>query len=339
VSSAPEQFTPIAVLGAGSFGTALASLLAGNGNPTRLWCRDTEQATLMQSQGCNAKYLPDVQFPSTLQITDNLATAVDGVKDILVVTPSGAFSETLKAIKPLVQSDVRIIWACKGLEPGSGRFLHEIAREEYGEQIPLAVLSGPTFAKELATGMPTAITLASNDPEFASDMAERLINNTFRVYTSCDMIGVQIGGALKNVIAVGAGIADGMGFGANARTALITRGLAEIQRLGLTLGGKSETFQGLAGLGDLVLTCTDDQSRNRRFGLALGKGAAVEQAIRDIGQVVEGAKNAHQATLLASKHQVEMPISQAIYRIVHEGADPEEQAYELLGRQLKAEGQ
>lgn len=333
------QFSPIAVLGAGSFGTALAILLAGNGNPTRLWCRDEAQARLMQQEGCNQKYLPDVQFPSTLEVTSDLTEALVDVHDVLLVTPSGAFSETLQRIKPLLPNNRRIVWACKGLEPGSGRFLHQIAEEQLGESTPLAVLSGPTFAMELARAMPTAITLASNDESFASDMAGRLVNTMFRVYLSDDLVGVQLGGALKNIIAVGAGIADGMGFGANARTALITRGLAEIQRLGLKLGGKAETFHGMAGLGDLVLTCTDDQSRNRRFGLALGGGADVETAIKQIGQVVEGAKNAHQATLLADKYQVDMPISRAIYRIVHEGADPEQQAYELLGRDLKAEGE
>ncbi len=333
------QFSPIAVLGAGSFGTALAILLAGNGNPTRLWCRDKQQAEAMQRDGCNQKYLPDVQFPSTLEVTSDLEAALSGVRDVLLVTPSGAFSETLQRIQPLLPDNPRIVWACKGLEPGSGRFLHQIAEEQLGTSTPLAVLSGPTFAMELARAMPTAITLASKDSTFASEMADRLVNNMFRVYLSDDLVGVQLGGALKNIIAVGAGIADGMGFGANARTALITRGLAEIQRLGLKLGGKVETFQGMAGLGDLVLTCTDDQSRNRRFGLALGGGADVDTAIKQIGQVVEGAKNAHQATLLADKYQVDMPISRAIFRIVHEGADPEQQAYELLGRDLKAEGE
>ncbi|WP_144392245.1 NAD(P)H-dependent glycerol-3-phosphate dehydrogenase [Pleionea sediminis] len=339
MTTAPEQFSPIAVLGAGSFGTALAILLAGNGNPTRLWCRDPDQAKHMQNENCNTKYLPEAPFPSTLEVSDNLEQTLKGVRDVLVVTPSGAFSETLKKIKPLVPKDVRIVWACKGLEPGSARFLHEIALEIFGDKTPIAVLSGPTFAKELATAMPTAITLASNDEAFSEELAERLVNNTFRVYTSCDLVGVQIGGALKNVIAVGAGIADGMGFGSNARTALITRGLAEIQRLGLKLGGRPETFQGLAGLGDLLLTCTDNQSRNRRFGLAVGSGEPVESAIEKIGQVVEGAKNAHQAVLLAEKNNVDMPISNAIYRIVHEGADPEEQAYLLLGRQMKSEGE
>ena len=243
MTAATQPLAPIAVLGAGSFGTALAILLAGNGNPTKLWCRDSEQAHRMQTEGSNDKYLPDVQFPSTLEVTDDFSHALADVNDILVVTPSGAFGETLDAIKQAKAGQpIRLVWACKGLEPGSGRFLHEIAREKFGEDTPIAMLSGPTFAIELARAMPTAITLASNHAEFADDLAERLVNNTFRVYTSDDLIGVQLGGALKNVIAVGAGIADGMGFGANARTALITRGLAEIQCLGLHLGGKRETF-------------------------------------------------------------------------------------------------
>jgi glycerol-3-phosphate dehydrogenase (NAD(P)+) len=330
---------PIAVLGAGSFGTALAILLAGNGNTTRLWCRDPDQARSMQLEGSNQKYLPGIQFPSTLEVTDDLSAALAGVRDVLLVTPSGAFSETLQRIKPMLPDNRRLVWACKGLEPGTGRFLHQIAEQELGKDTPLAVLSGPTFAMELARAMPTAITLASTEPSFAAELTERLVNTMFRVYLSDDLVGVQLSGALKNVIAVGAGIADGLGFGANARTALITRGLAEIQRLGLKMGGKTETFQGMAGLGDLILTCTDNQSRNRRFGLALGQGADVDSAIKSIGQVVEGAKNAHQATLLAQQYQVEMPISQAIYRILHEGADPVQQTYELFGRQLKTEGE
>ena len=339
MTTAETQFSPIAVLGAGSFGTALAILLSGNGNPTRLWARDSEQAASMQQERCNQRYLGDAGFPSTLEVYSDLPAALEGVSDVLLAVPSSAFAETLKAIKPYVPESVRIAWACKGLEPGTGRFLHQLVAETLGAQVPLAVLSGPTFATELAKAMPTAITLASNSDEFAQQMVERLVNDAFRVYTSDDLVGVELGGALKNVIAVGAGIADGLGFGANARTALITRGLAEIQRLGLKLGGKSETFIGLAGLGDLILTCTDNQSRNRRFGLALGGGEKVEEAIKNIGQVVEGAKNAHQAVLLSERYGVDMPISRAIYRIVHEQADPVQQAYELLGRDIKSEGE
>ncbi|MEE4243856.1 MAG: NAD(P)H-dependent glycerol-3-phosphate dehydrogenase [Kangiellaceae bacterium] len=332
-----SQFSPIAVLGAGSFGTALAILLAGNGNPTRLWCRDKQQAALLNEQRQNAKYLPDIQFPSTLEITSDISYALEDAADVLVVTPSGAFADTLNLIKPVISSETRIAWACKGLEPKSAKLLSEVAEEILGPDRALAVISGPTFAKELARAMPTAVTIAANQKSFAIELSERCLNAAFRSYISDDMVGVQLGGALKNIIAVGAGISDGMGFGANARTALITRGLAEIQRLGLILGGKSETFHGLACLGDLVLTCTDDQSRNRRFGLAIGKGMSVDQAISSIGQVVEGAKNAHQAVILAGRYQVDMPISQSIYNIIHEGADPQQQAFELLGRKPKKE--
>ena len=328
----------IAVLGAGSFGTALAILLARNGNKTILWGRNSEQVDSIAKTRVNQKYLPDVPLPDNLRVTNRFDEAVAGVDDILVVTPSYAFSQTLQALKPLVNENVRIVWACKGLEPETSRFLEERVVEIFGEECPKAVLSGPTFAKELALGSPTAITLASDNQVFAQDLSERLINQTFRVYLSADLKGVQLGGALKNIIAIGAGIADGLGFGANARTALITRGLAEMMRMGEKLGGLPETFTGMAGLGDLVLTCTDNQSRNRRFGLALGKGGSIDEAAKQIGQVVEGVRNTKEVFHLAQLHQVEMPICQSIYNIIYLKQDPKIAAKELLTRELKIEG-
>ncbi len=329
----------IAVLGAGSFGTALAILLAKNGNPTSLWGRDSQQLESIQEKGINQKYLPDIKLPNSLLIESNLEKALDQAKDILVVTPSHTFSDLLTRIKPLMGKQSRLVWACKGLEPETNDFLQYCVTDILGEEFPKAVLSGPTFARELAMGMPTAITLASDDIDFAMDLSERLANETFRVYLSTDLKGVQLAGALKNVIAIGTGISDGLGFGSNARTALITRGLAEMMRIGERVGGFQETYVGLSGLGDLILTCTDNQSRNRRFGLALGKGASMEQAIEQIGQVVEGVRNTKEFYQLAKKHRVDMPICQAIYSILYENQDPKQAARDLLSRTLKVEGE
>lgn len=329
--------TPIAVLGAGSWGTALALHLARLGNDTRLWGRNPDELQHMQQVRENRRYLPGIPFPASLTATADLDVALAGVRDILIAVPSHAFRSTLRAIKPRVSTDVRLVWATKGFEHGAQALLSTVVTDEFSADLPQAVLSGPSFAKELAAGLPTAITLAANQSEFRQSLAERLHSDRFRVYLSDDLIGVQVGGAVKNVLAVGAGICDGLGFGANARTALITRGLAEITRLGLALGGKPETFYGMAGLGDLILTCTDNQSRNRRFGLALGQGKTAAQAQAEIGQVVEAASNAEEVVLLAQKLGIEMPISQQIYRILNEGVDPQLAAKELLMREMRDE--
>ena len=252
--------------------------------------------------------------------------------------PSHAFNEILEQIKPHLQSHHRLIWATKGLERDSGRLLQTVAEERLGTQYPLAVLSGPTFAKELAQGLPTAITLASNNASFALEFQARIhCSKHFRVYVNQDMIGVQLGGAIKNVIAIGAGISDGIGFGANARTALITRGIAEITRLGVSLGANPNTFMGMSGLGDLVLTCTDNQSRNRRFGLMLGEGLDTQTAMSNIGQVVEGFYNTKEAYLLAQRQGVEMPITEQIYQMLFCGKNAQEVALSLLERERKGE--
>jgi len=326
---------PIAVLGAGSWGTALAIQLARNGNDTRLWGHDPEQIASMREQGENRRYLPGRPLPEELQLYDELS-CLDGVQDLLIVVPSHAFRATLRAIKPRLSEGSRISWATKGLEPGSHKLLHQMVEEELGER-PMAVISGPTFAREVAEGLPTAVTVASNDEYFAMDLARRLHGARFRAYTSDDITGVEIGGAVKNVLAIAAGIADGLGYGANTRSALITRGLAEMMRLGVALGGKPETFMGLAGLGDLVLTCTDNQSRNRRFGLALGQGQNAEQALVEIDQVVEGIQTANEIHALAEKHQVEMPITDHVFRVLHDGMSAREAVASLLNRDLKPE--
>jgi len=332
------QPSAITVLGAGSYGTALAICLARNGNAITLWGRNASEITLMQQQGVNQKYLPDIPLPPTLQLTADLAEAVQASRDILVVVPSHAFADTLHQIKPLLHSQARVAWATKGLEPETGRLLQDVARDILGDSVSLAVLSGPTFAREMAMGLPTAISLSSIDPVFIQQLSDLLhCARTFRVYTNTDFVGVQLGGAVKNVIAIGAGMADGIGFGANARTALITRGLAEMSRLGCALGAQKDTFMGMAGLGDLVLTCTDNQSRNRRFGLLLGQGKSVDDAKQAIGQVVEGFRNAKEVFNLAQRIGVEMPITEQIYQVLYQHKDVRLAAQDLLGRERKDE--
>lgn len=328
---------PIAVLGAGSWGTALAILLANNGFQTRLWAHNSQHVADMIAARCNKRFIPDVPFPSTLQPEAELGQVVQQAQDILVVVPSHGFRATLKAIAPHLTSQHRLAWGTKGLEPGSRKFVHQIVNEELGESLSSAVISGPTFASEVAHGQPGAVTVASKDQGFAQHLAEVLHNDFFRAYTSNDVIGVEVGGAIKNVLAIAAGIADGLGFGANSRAALIARGLAEIIRLGVSLGGQRETFTGLTGLGDLVLTCTDNQSRNRRMGLALGKGQSKEDAMAAIGQVVEGVNTAKEVFALAQENGVEMPICEQVYRVLHEGRDPSDAVHALMERAIKAE--
>lgn len=325
------------MLGAGSWGTALAILLARNGHPTRLWGHRTQHVEDLTADRENRRYLPGIQFPPKLTPCHDLAQAVDKAGLLLVVVPSHAFRETLERVAPLADPRMPVAWATKGLEEGTGRLLHQIAAAVLGATAPRAVLSGPTFATEVAAGLPTAITVASDDPQLAEQLAGWLHNEHFRAYYSGDVIGVELGGAAKNVLAIGAGIADGLGFGANSRAALITRGLAEIMRLGEALGGQRATFMGLAGLGDLVLTCTDDQSRNRRMGLYLAKEHDIERARQAIGQAVEGVRTAKEVYGLARELGVEMPITEQIYYVLHEGLAPEAAVHTLLTREQKSE--
>ena len=328
----------IAVIGAGSYGTALAICLARNGHKTLLWGRDSAHVAEMAGSRANEKYLPGSKFPDSLTVSDDLALVASSSENILLVVPSHAFGEVLKQIKPHMQNNARLIWATKGLEHESGRLLQDVAREVLGDKVSLAVLSGPTFAKEMAAGLPTAISLSSSDDALVADISNLLhCERTFRVYSNNDFIGVQLGGAVKNVVAIGAGMADGIGFGANARTALITRGLAEMTRLGCALNAEPSTFMGMAGLGDLVLTCTDNQSRNRRFGLALGHGESVEKAMAGIGQVVEGYRNTKEVYMLAERVGVEMPIVEQVYQVLYCGKDARLAAADLLSRERKFE--
>ncbi|AIU68064.1 NAD(P)H-dependent glycerol-3-phosphate dehydrogenase [Vibrio coralliilyticus] len=326
------------VLGAGSYGTSLAISLARNGANVVIWGHDPEHMARLQSDRANHEFLPDIDFPQSLIVESDLEKAVQASRDLLVVVPSHVFGIVLNNIKPYLRADSRICWATKGLEPETGRLLKDVAVEALGEGYSLAVLSGPTFAKELAMGMPTAISVASPDESFVSELQEKIhCSKTFRVYANCDFTGMQLGGAVKNVIAIGAGMSDGIGFGANARTALITRGLAEMTRLGAALGAQPETFMGMAGLGDLVLTCTDNQSRNRRFGLALGQGKDVDTAQDEIGQVVEGYRNTKEVWLLSQRMGVEMPIVDQIYQVLYQGKDAHMAAKDLLARDKKSE--
>ena len=338
--TAPSDTTSlptVAVLGSGSWGTALAVHLARSGHRVILWGIETAELDSMARDRVNERYLPGVRLPDGLEIEHDFARAVAGAGQLLVVVPSHAFREVLERTKPLLRPGQRVAWATKGFELSTGKLPHQVADEVLGPGVPTAVLSGPTFAKEVGAGLPSAMTVASRDEHYAMDLARSFSGENFRVYASGDMVGVEVGGATKNVLAIGAGISDGLGFGANTRVALITRGLVELTRLGVALGADRETFMGLAGLGDLVLTCTDNQSRNRRFGLALASGRTPEQAQAEIGQVVEGVLAARAVHEVARRVGVEMPITEQIYRVLYEGAPAKDAVYALMGRTVKAE--
>jgi glycerol-3-phosphate dehydrogenase (NAD(P)+) len=328
---------PWAVIGAGSWGTALAIQFARAGHPVRLWGRDPAQQAAMAQARCNARYLPEAPFPPGLEAVATLDAALDGASDLLVAVPSHALRGVLAGLAARLAPTARIAWATKGFELETGRLPHQVAREVLGADRSMAVLSGPTFAREVGAGLPTAMTVASTDEAFATALAHDLSAGQFRAYISTDMVGVEVGGAIKNVLALGAGLSDGLGFGANTRVALITRGLVEMTRLGVALGARRETFMGLAGLGDLVLTCTDDQSRNRRFGLLLAAGRTPQAALAEIGQVVEGYLAARAVRAVAHREGVEMPICDGIYRLLYEGLPPREVVKALLSRPIKAE--
>ncbi len=327
----------ISIIGAGSWGTALAILLAKNGHKVLLWGRNKQKMLAMQEAGENPFFLPGITFPPGLQVTSDLQQAVTRSHDLLLVIPSHAFRNTLnkiQAIKPDIQN---ICWATKGLEAETSQLLHQVVAEVLGNVPSQAVISGPTFAKEVAIGLPTAVTIAANNSDYSQHLARLLCNETFRPYLSDDITGLEVGGAVKNVMAIAAGIADGLGFGANTRSALITRALNEIGRLSGRLGGQQKTLMGLSGLGDLLLTCTDDQSRNRRMGLAIGKGQSMKQAQEEIQQVVEGVQTARLVYALANQLEVEMPIVEQVYKVLYENLPPREAVHNLLSRDYKAE--
>jgi glycerol-3-phosphate dehydrogenase (NAD(P)+) len=327
----------IAILGAGSWGTALAVHLSRNGTRVKLWGRDATAIETLARERHNSEFLPDVAFPDLLEPTPDVERAVSSATEVLVAVPSIGFRATLEAIARYLPKGATVCWATKGMEQGSNMLLHEVVADVLGGDVPTAVISGPTFAAEVARGLPTAVTVASPQAATASHIAQLFHSHTFRAYTSDDVIGVEVGGASKNVLAIAAGIADGLGFGANARAALITRGLVEMMRFGVTIGGKRETLMGLSGLGDLILTCTDNQSRNRRFGLAVGQGLSVEQALQSINQVVEGVQTAREVYELAKSHAVAMPIVEQVYAVIYQNVAPREAVQTLLDRAQKAE--
>ena len=325
------------MLGAGSWGTALAIQFARGGRSVRLWGRDRAALAAMAQGRRNERYLPSASFPDSLTLEPELPGALAGARDVLIVVPSHAFRSLLGVLAPHLSADLHVAWATKGFEQGSGKLPHQIAREILGAERRVAVLSGPTFAREVGAGLPTAMTVASPDAAYADALATELSSANFRAYTSTDIMGVEIGGAVKNVLAVGAGLSDGLGFGANTRVALITRGLKEMTRLGVALGAEAPTFMGLAGLGDLVLTCTDDQSRNRRFGLALAAGRSPQAALAQIGQLVEGFAAARAIRTVAERARVEMSLCDVVYRVLYEHMPARAAVRELMSRPLKAE--
>lgn len=325
----------IAVLGAGAWGTALALTLSTQ-HRVSLWARDAQHIETLRLSGANARYLPGFELPSTLHCTADLKEAAAVAECILVVVPTAGVRALLSELGSLITSTA-VIWASKGFEPGGARLLHQVAAETLAATVPRGVLSGPSFAQEVARGLPCALTLAAHDARFAQTAASYLRTPNLRVYSSTDVVGVELGGAVKNVMAIAAGICDGMGYGYNARAALITRGLAEITRLGLALGGKQETFMGLTGVGDLLLTCTGDLSRNRQVGMQLARGVALAQILAALGHTAEGVHTCAEVLRMADIAGVEMPITLAVQRVMFEGLSPRTAMEQLLSREPKAE--
>ncbi|MGK0169742.1 MAG: glycerol-3-phosphate dehydrogenase (NAD(P)+) [Gammaproteobacteria bacterium] len=328
---------PMAVLGAGSWGTALAIALARSGREVRLWAHDAAHVQAMRAARCNARYLPDAPWPASLQVVERIDSAVAGCDDVLVVVPSHAFRDVLGSLAEVLPKGCDCAWATKGFDPGSGKLLHEVALQLLPVGTCVAAVSGPSFASEVAAGLPTAITVAAPDAEQAQRLRHALHGERLRAYSNDDLVGVGVGGAVKNALAIAAGIADALHFGANARAALISRGLHETSRLCVALGGQRETMMGLAGLGDLVLTCTDDQSRNRRFGLALGAGVSSADAVAEIGQVVEGIAAAREATRLARRLNIEMPICEQVLDVLEGRVTPLGAVSNLFARDARTE--
>lgn len=332
----------VAVLGAGAFGTALAVQFARAGCASRLWARDPAQAALLRTAGSNADYLPGVAFPPEMSVSAALESTLAGADFAVCAVPAQATRDTFKRIAALPacpdpEVALPVVWVSKGLELASGRLLHEVAREEFGPERPVGAISGPNFAAEIGAGLPGATSVAATSVALAERVVAALHGNYFRPYLCTDLVGLEVGGALKNIIAIAAGVVDGMAFGANARAALITRGLAEMARFGVALGADSTTFMGLSGVGDLILTATDNQSRNRRFGLALGEGASVEEALARVGDTVEGVATAQAVVLRAAELGVELPIIEQVSRLVRGETDARMAAQELMARELARE--
>ncbi len=324
----------IAILGAGSWGTAVAIHLAHHGNRVLLWGHQASQLEEMAKTRSNQRYLPSIKFPPSLTMQAELTSCLDEASTVIIAVPSHAFAALLaKITQPLTG----LAWLTKGIDPQSHKLLSQLVAEKWGEDFPITVISGPSFAGEVARLLPTALTLASNNLPYQKNIQQYFHQENLRAYLSADLIGVQLCGAIKNVLAIACGISDGLGYGANAKAALITRGLAEMQRLGIKMGAKEETFMGLAGVGDLVLTCTDNQSRNRRFGLQLGQGIPLLEAEKQIGQVVEGKYNAGQVCELAKHYEVELPICTQVYTLLQAKITPQQAVNNLMRRSARQE--
>ncbi|HUQ25733.1 MAG TPA: NAD(P)H-dependent glycerol-3-phosphate dehydrogenase [Burkholderiales bacterium] len=323
----------VAVLGAGAWGTAMACVL-GARLEVALWARDAQQARTLAQSRRNERYLRGIEIPAAVTVTGDLAAATAGISLALAATPVAGLRDLLRSLNP----QQPLVWLCKGFEEGSGALPHEIAAEVLGDNARCGALSGPSFAEEVARGLPCALTLASRDAAFAREAAAIVHGGRMRVYYSADLIGVEIGGAVKNVMAIAAGISDGLGLGLNARAALITRGLAEIARLGTALGAAPETLMGLAGAGDLILTATGDLSRNRRVGVELARGKALAEILKDLGHVAEGVRSAKEVSNLAKKKGIEMPVTEAVNAVLEGQLKPAAAVERLLSRDAKREG-
>lgn len=326
----------IAVIGAGSWGTALAISLAESGHAVSLWTRRQEHAEAMKADGENKKYLPGIAFPETLTVADTMEAAIVGAELVMFSTPAQGFRGVLDQAKPHLTKDMVLVNVAKGIEQKSLKRLSEIA-EEAIPGVKYVVLSGPSHAEEVGRLMPTTIVAAAEDLELAEFVQDIFMTEALRIYTNTDVVGVELGGALKNIIALGAGVSDGMGFGDNAKAALMTRGMTEMSRLGVALGAKEETFAGLTGMGDLIVTCTSMHSRNRRCGIMIGEGMTPQDAVAHVGMVVEGMFTAEAAYELAKKVGVEMPITEAIYGVINGTVNAREAVIALMTRQRKHE--
>lgn len=331
----------IAVCGAGSWGTALAIVLAhnlsGSEKKVVLWGRNAEDLAAINTTGFHVRYLPDILLPQAIMVDGSLESVFKKSQDIVIAVPSHGFVDFIQSVKPYVSRQHRLVFATKGLEPATGRFLHQVIEDELGKSQACGILSGPSFAREVALQLPTAVTIGTLDKQFLQDLVGYFHCDTFRVYTSDDLVGIQLGGVVKNVLAVATGISDGLQLGANARSALITRGFAEMLRLGEKVGARSQTLMGLSGIGDIILTCTDDQSRNRRFGRLLAEGKSIEQAQQEINQVIEALHNTQLLCQLAAGKGIEMPIAEQVWAVLSGKTDIKAAGQALLCRDPKSE--
>ncbi|MBN3005025.1 glycerol-3-phosphate dehydrogenase (NAD(P)+) [Chromobacterium alkanivorans] len=326
----------LAILGAGAWGTALAIAFARHHQVT-LWARDANQVAELAAKRVNQRYLPDCPFPDALKLSAELPRAIHDAELILIVTPMAGLRPTLRALTALSSQLPPLLWACKGFEAGSSLLPHQVVAEELPANHRCGVLSGPSFAREVAQGLPAAAAIASDDEAFARQVARDLHSPLLRLYANADLVGVEVGGAVKNVMAIATGVADGLEYGMNARAALITRGLAEITRLATALGASQHTMMGLAGMGDLILTCTGALSRNRQVGLKLAEGKPLQQALQELGHVAEGVATAREVLTMAERLEVDMPITAAVCGLLYQGHDPQRVVLGLLSRSPKSE--